>query len=263
MLLGHDMIFWMIAVLAVMIVGISKAGFGGAVGAIATPLIALVMPVSDAAALLLPLLLVADVFTVQHYHKTFDKPSLQVLLPGAIAGIILGALMFTTFSHNERTLKIMIGVIAVAFVLFQTLKPYMFKSLKSHQPSNLWGVLLGITTGFTSTLAHVGGPPATMYLLPKQLPRNVFVGTNALLFFSINLLKLIPYALLGLLSVGNLAVTLTLLPFVFLGTRLGVSLNRNFNDLWFNRVIYTFLFITGLELMFDFNLFDVVLLSRF
>jgi uncharacterized membrane protein YfcA len=110
-------------------------------------------------------------------------------------------------------------------------------------------VTLGGAAGFTSTLAHAGGPPATMYLLPQQLPRGIFVGTNLVFFFLLNLMKLVPYALLGLLQLGNLTTILILAPLAYVGVRLGVVLNKRFSDVWFNRVIYVLLFITGLELV--------------
>ena len=87
------------------------------------------------------------------------------------------------------------------------------------------------------------------YLLPQKLPRNLFVGTTAVFFFIVNLVKLIPYAWLGLLVVGNLAVTILLLPVLFVGTKLGVWLNQRFNEVWFNRIVYGILLLVGLQLI--------------
>ena len=110
-------------------------------------------------------------------------------------------------------------------------------------------MILGAIGGFTSTLAHAGGPPITIYLLPQRLPRNLFVGTTVITFFIINLVKLIPYSVLGLLQVGNLLTVLILSPFAFIGVRIGIYLNRRFEDAWFNRIIYVILFLTGLQLV--------------
>lgn len=241
--------FWITAGLAVILVGISKAGFGGGVGAVATPLMALTISVTDAAAILLPILIVADIFSLRHYWKIYDGQSLKVMLPGAVAGIILGAYLFGYFSDNEQVLKVALGVISLAFVSWYVLRTYIAGAIaKSHPPA--WaGVTLGGAAGFTSTLAHAGGPPATMYLLPQQLPRGIFVGTNLVFFFLLNLMKLVPYALLGLLRVGNLTTVLILAPLAYVGVRLGVFLNKRFTDVWFNRIIYTLLFVTGLELV--------------
>jgi uncharacterized membrane protein YfcA len=233
----------------VILIGVSKAGFGGGVGAIATPLMALTISVTDAAAILLPILIVADLFSIRYYWKVYDERSLKVMLPGAIVGITLAAFVFGYFSHNEQILKVALGIISLAFVTWYMLRVLVTGALtKSHPPA--WaGVTLGGAAGFTSTLAHAGGPPATMYLLPQQLPRGTFVGTNVIFFFVLNLMKLIPYALLGLLQIGNLATIVLLAPLTYVGVRLGIYLNRHFTDVWFNRVIYALLFVTGLELV--------------
>jgi uncharacterized protein len=86
-------------------------------------------------------------------------------------------------------------------------------------------------------------------MLPQQLPRDLFVGTTVLFFTVVNLVKLVPYGALGLLQVGNLLTILILSPLCYLGVRLGLYLNRRFTDIWFNRVIYTLLLLTGIELI--------------
>lgn len=241
--------FWLAAVATALLIGVSKAGFGSGPGVIATPLLSLVMPVPDAAALLLPILLLADFFAVRHYYTQVDKPSLRALLPGALLGIVLGTLFFRQFSDQERVLKLGIGLIALGFVLYQVVRSQVLQVVGQKRPSPRAGFLLGMTSGFTSTLAHVGGPPMMIYLLPQKLPRNLFVGTTAVFFFIVNLVKLIPYAWLGLLVVGNLTVTILLLPVLFLGTRLGIWLNQRFSEVWFNRIIYIILLLVGVQLV--------------
>ena len=242
-------LFWIAAITAVLIVGIAKAGFGGGIGFIATPLIALTTSVAEAAALLLPILIVIDLLSIRHYRGIYDRRSLKLLLPSAIAGIVLGALMFNALRDNDDLLRRALGLLAVLFVVYEVGRTAIYGALEGRRPSKPVGVFLGVLSGFGSTLAHAGGPPATMYLLPQQLPRQIFAGTAVWFFFVINLVKLVPYSLLGLLRVGNLVTILLLLPVAFIGVRLGVYLNRNFDQLWFNRIIYLFLFITGLELL--------------
>lgn len=241
--------FWIAAITSVLFVGIAKAGFGGGVGVLATPLLALAVPVSEAAALLLPILIVVDLFSVHHYRGDVDRPSIRVLLPTALIGVAIGALFFNLFSDNERVLQIMIGIIALAFLAYQFGRNRITTSIAGHRPSRTIGSLLGATAGFTSTLAHVGGPPVAIYLLPQRLPRTFFVGTTALFFLILNAVKLIPYAALGLLRIGNVPVTLVLIPVAFIGVRLGIWLNRRFTDVWFNRVVYFLLFITAIQLI--------------
>lgn len=241
--------FWVTAVLAIILVGVSKAGFGGGVGAIATPLLALTISVADAAALLLPLLIVADLFSLRHYWNIYDARSLRLMIPGGVVGIALGALFFGYFSDNEQVLKVGLGIISLVFVVYQALRALILGALTRAKPPAVAGVALGAAAGFTSTLAHAGGPPATIYLLPQQLPRHIFVGTNVIFFFVLNLVKLVPYWFLGLLRVGNLTTILLLSPLAYVGVALGVYLNRRFSDRWFNRLIYGLLLLTGIELV--------------
>ncbi len=249
MLSDYSAFFWFTAITATLFIGIGKGGFGGAIAAIATPLIALSTSVPEAAALLLPVLLAADVFAVYTYRKTFDAPNLKRILPFALIGIIIASFFFTRFSSNERILKLGLGLIAVGFVIFQLTRTVILKRFESSKPSTFWAAILGTTAGFTSTLAHVGGPPMMIYLLPQNLPKDIFVGTNAILFFTINLIKLVPYALLGLLSVSNLSVSLILIPIALIGIRIGVFLNRRVSQKGFTYFIYFMLLVTGLELI--------------
>jgi uncharacterized membrane protein YfcA len=241
--------FWISAVAAVVMVGIAKAGFGGGVGGVATPLMALTISVADAAALMLPLLIICDFFSVKHYRGHFHRRSVGLLFSGSVAGVALGAWFFGYFSGNERMLQIGIGVLALVFVAFQLLRAVLTGLLQARHPHAAEGVLMGVVSGFTSTLAHAGGPPVSIFLLPQRLPRQLFVGTTVVFFASLNLIKLVPYYQLDLLRLGNLATTLVLAPLCYVGVKLGIYLNGRFNDLWFNRVVYGVLGITGVQLV--------------
>ena len=249
MLPEYSLAFWICAVSAVIFVGIAKAGFGGGIGIVATPLMALTIPVADAAALMLPLLIACDVFAVNHYRTQFDRRAIKLLLPGALLGIGTGAFFFGYFSDNERVLQIGIGALSLLFVLFQATRALIMGVLEKRPPRPGEGVVMGIISGFTSTLAHAGGPPVAIYLLPQRLPRELFVGTTVIFFASINLIKLVPYYELGLLRTGNLMTTLLLAPLSYVGVKLGIYLNRHFSELWFNRLVYTILLLTALQLI--------------
>jgi uncharacterized membrane protein YfcA len=249
MLPDYPPAFWLCAVVAIIVFGISKAGFGGGIGVIATPLVSLTIPVTDAVALLLPLLLIADAFSISHYRLHFNRRSIKLLLPGAFLGIAIGGFFFGSFRGNERILQIAVGVVALWFVLFQVLRALILGILEKRRPGAFEGILMGALSGFSSTLAHAGGPPFTMYLLPQKLPRDLYVGTAVIFFAVLNLLKLIPYHALGLLRVGNLTTIMILGPLTYVGVRLGIYLNRRFTDLWFNRAVYAILVFTGLQLV--------------
>ncbi len=236
-----------------MLVGIAKAGFGGGVGMVATPLMALTISVTDAAAILLPLLIVADIFSIRHYYNQFDLRSIKLMVPGAWVGVLIGGLLFRYFGNpeHEGILRVGLGVLSLVFVLYQFTRARLAGLLAKSNPPDYAGVLFGSAAGFTSTLAHAGGPPATMYLLPQKFPRQIFVGTNVVFFFILNLSKLPVYGYLGLLRIGNLATILILAPLALLGVTLGIWLNKRFSEVWFDRVIYVGLLFTGIELIYS------------
>jgi uncharacterized membrane protein YfcA len=126
--------FWILAAIAVLAVGIGKTGFGGGVGSLATPLMSLVIPVASAAAIMLPLLVISDLFAVYHYRSMFHKRNIILMLPGAMFGITAGAFCFWNFIGNERILQIIIGGISVAFVVFQYLRALIFKIVEGRRP---------------------------------------------------------------------------------------------------------------------------------
>ncbi len=249
MLPDYPTVFWFLAVIAVLFVGIAKAGFGGGVGILATPLMALVIPVADSAAILLPLLIVCDVFAVAHYRRHFHRRSVKLLLPGAALGVGIGALFFGYFSSSERVLQIGLGTLSLFFVAFQALRALILGALTKRRPHGAEGIFMGAISGFTSTLAHAGGPPVTIYLLPQKLPRNLFVGTTVILFAAINQMKLIPYLGLDILRTEHLVAIAILTPLSYAGVKLGIFFNRRFTDRWFNLIVYSILFVAGMQLV--------------
>ena len=253
--------YWFVTCIAVMLIGLSKTGFGPGAGVLATPLVALVMPAHQAVGILLPVLCACDLFSMYFYRRMWHRSALFSLLPGAIVGIAFGALFLWLGVSSEKVLKVGIGIIALLFVAYQSLRTWISASIRKYHPKIWHGWLFGLVAGFTSSVAHAGGPPVVIYLLPQQLGRMLFVGTTVFFFATVNYVKLIPYAWLGLLSSGNLSVSLALMPLVPIGTCLGFWLNRRMTDTIFNRVIYVLLFLMGLKYTFGIDigvLFDTL-----
>ncbi|MFC1866515.1 sulfite exporter TauE/SafE family protein [Thermodesulfobacteriota bacterium] len=249
MLPDYPFMFWIAAIIAVTSFSMAKTGFGSGVGIIATPLLSLTIPVTDAVAILLPLLILTDIQAVSHYRFNFDRRSIKLMIPGAMVGIALGGLFFGYFRGNQRILQFSIGLLALGFVAFQILRVAILGYIEKRRPRAIEGIFMGGLSGFISTLAHAGGPPVVIYLLPQKFPRGLYVGTTVLFFTAVNMTKLIPYYALDLLRVGNLTTIIILAPLTYMGVRLGVFLNQRFSDLWFNRVVYIILFLTGLQLV--------------
>ncbi len=251
------MIFWIFAPLAVILVGIAKAGFGGGVGIVAVPIF--ILATGDAATSLgtmLPILCACDLFAIAHYRNTFDKWNIISLVPGVIIGVALCGYFLGEINKIERAneyLKILIGSVSLIFVLYHIGYAWIMKKLLSYKPKRWHGWLFGTAVGITSTMAHAGGPPATMYLLPQKMGRRLYVGTTVILFTIVNAVKLVPYFYHGMINVERMKISLILLPFVPLGTFLGVWMNKKFNETAFNSVIYVILFILGIKLITGFD----------
>ncbi|SDJ08486.1 hypothetical protein SAMN05216189_1012100 [Pseudomonas delhiensis] len=239
--------FLLVAIPAVLLTGVSKGGFGGALGGIAVPLMALAMPPTQAAALMLPILCMADVTGLRRFYGKWDVRNLKIMLPGALLGVAVGALSFGLLS--ERFIALLIGGIAIAFVLLNAL---VSRAAAQPKPAAVGkGVVLSGIAGFTSFVAHAGGPPVMMYLLPQQLEKVRYIATVNCFFLLTNAIKLVPYALLGQFTWHNLGTSLLLAPIVVLGVWLGIWLQDKVNHLWFYRIARLGLLATGVQLLWE------------
>lgn len=238
--------FYAVAVPAILLVGISKGGFGSGAGMFATPLVALAVPIPQAAAILLPILLVMDAVGLWAYRGVFSRENLRVILAGGVAGVALGALTFRYV--DEAWLRIVLGVIAIAFVLQRLARP---GTTAAARPSTPRGLFWSAFSGLTSTIAHAGGPPLSVYLLPQRLDKAVMVGTTVIFFAVINAVKVAPYAWLGLFDARNLSTSLVLAPLAPVGIFAGVFLMKRMSDAIFYRVCYTLVLLVGAKLLWD------------
>jgi uncharacterized protein len=241
-----DPAFYLVAVAAVLLVGISKGGFGGG-GLFAVPAMALIVPPAQAAAIMLPILLIMDGVGVHAYRRRFDRGAMAVMLPGAVLGIAAGGFAFGLLDPDS--MRLLIGALALGFVAWEVLGRGRLRP--PARPRAWLGALCGGISGFTSTIAHAGGPPAALYLLPLRLDKTVFVGSTVIFFGLVNLLKLVPYALLGQFTTTNLATSLILAPLAPLGVRLGVRLHHRVSQATFYPIIYGIVALTGAKLIWD------------
>jgi hypothetical protein len=248
-MLFTEPVFYILAIPAVFIFGISKGGFGGGLGILAVPLLSLIVSPVQAASVLLPVLCVIDLIGLRAYRWRWDILNLKILIPGAVAGIITGALLFRFMS--PEFFKLLLGIISILFSLDYFYRRFLRLDMVASKAHVIYGSLAGAVAGFTSFIAHAGGPPITMYLLPQRMHPTRFVATTVLLFTVINYLKLIPYGWLGLLGVGNLLTSFILLPFACIGFYAGIWLHSRIPQDVFYRICYLLLFIVGLKLISD------------
>ncbi|HAT31149.1 MAG TPA: hypothetical protein DCW29_09945 [Janthinobacterium sp.] len=242
-----DPLFYAVAIPAIVLIGISKGGFGGVLGGTAVPLMALAVSPRQAASIVLPLLCLTDLFGVRVYFGKWDAAILRTLIPGALAGVALGALSFGWL--DESAVRLLIGAMSLLFVLSRWLMREAPPG--AAPPSALAGACMAAVSGFTSFVAHAGGPPVMMYLLPRRLDKVRFLATINVFFLITNAVKLLPYAWLGQFTLPNLLASLTLAPLVPFGVWLGVWLQKRVGTVWFFRLAQGGLFLTGLQLMYQ------------
>ena len=213
--------FYAVAIPAVLLMGVSKSGFGAGFGSLAVPLMALAVSVPQSVAIFMPILFLMDILGMAAFRKDFDLQLLKFLVPCGLVGIVIGALLFKLLPAH-----IVAGIVGVFTLLFLAQRLLFPPKADSAPPPRWLGAMLTATSGFTSFIAHAGGPPINAYVIPLRLSPVKFTATMAFFFFVINLAKWIPYAWLGLLDTRNLATSLVLLPIAPFGVWFGGWLAR-------------------------------------
>jgi len=245
--------FYAVAIVAVLITGIAKGAFGQGSGGIAVPLMSMFIAPPEAAGIMLPILCAMDLFSVHAYRGRWSREHLAAMLPGALIGIALGAIAFGTLPVNG--VRLLLGIISVTFALNQWFRfserIAAYFATERERPGAAAGAFWGAVSGFTSTLAHAGGPPFAIYMLGQRVDKTLFVGTSAVFFLIVNFVKLVPYYVLGQLNGGNLTTALLFSPLVPIGVWLGVYLHRSIAQRTFFNLSYSLLLATGVKLIWD------------
>jgi len=256
---------YVLAGIAIFFIGLSKAGFGGGLGVLVTPVCVIafnsipsITPMATIG-ILLPLLCVGDVFSLYSYWGKWRKENFFFLLPGILLGIILGVRLFGRFTASH--LNFIIGLIAIWFVIFQWLKNFLNRKSEVYKPNYKNGTIYGFFLGLTSTFAHGAGPVATMYLLPQKMKKEIYMGTTIFIFSFVNLFKLPFFAIdqsminlpffteTAIINWQTIKIGLCYSPLVPLGVWTGIWLNRKFSETQFVVIIYVLTGLTGLDLV--------------
>ena len=213
---------------------------------VAVPLMALAMPPTQAAAILLPILVFMDIVVVKTYWGVFDARALRLLMPAAMLGIIAGYLVAE--SMNDDYMRILMGALSLVFGA-QNLRGFASRASTDHHAGS--AAVYGTLAGFTSFSIHAGGPPFTMYLMPKKLSPLLFAGTAGIFFAVVNAVKLLPYYFLGQFSSENLLYSLALVPLAPVGVKIGHYLVLRSDPGFYYRVISFFMLVVGIKLLYD------------
>lgn len=235
--------------LAALFAGVSKGGFGSGAAFAGAAILALFVPPGMALGIMLPLLMLIDVATLRPYWRQWGGHEARVLILGGLPGVALGVIFYRM--ADEDLLRLLIGLIALGFVLWQVLvRGGVVRGARRAMPG--WaGMLAGTVAGFTSFVSHAGGPPAAVYLLSRDIDKTRYQATTVILFFTLNIAKAVPYGLLGLFTPQTLMIDLALAPFALIGTWIGIRAHRAVPDRVFFGLTYVLLAVTGTKLILD------------
>src|SRR5882757_9822986 len=237
----------LIAFAGVFLICFMKGSFGGGFSIVGIPLLSIVMDPVTAGGLLAPLFIAMDLFALFYWKpSTWSKPDLVLLLPGLIVGIAAGYLLFRVLDH--RAIAIVMAVVTLIFVGLwfagsgeATIRPRSAPK----------AVAAGLSSGITTMVAHSGGPPLAMYLLPLGLSKEIYAGTTSLFFTVGNATKAVPWLLL-VRPTGNMcalmAICLLAIPS---GVWLGWRLQGRLDQRQMYRIVYALLIVTALKLLWD------------
>ena len=247
MTINLHLFFFMTAVVA-FIIGVAKGGLGGMLGALATPMMALVMPPEKVLGIVLPILMIGDIFAVGLHWGHWNRKLILLLLPGSVIGVTIGTIFIT--NAPTSVLRIGLGVIVLVFAIYKIFEKRIL-SLLSYRPRNWHGLLMGTITGFSSALAHTGGPPVSIYLLMQDVTPRVFIATSALFFMILNWIKVPYYLYAGLFDFQRLLGIIWLMPLVPLGAWFGRWAVTQVSKQTFERVIVGLLAVSAVLLILE------------
>nr|WP_315593861.1 sulfite exporter TauE/SafE family protein [uncultured Cupriavidus sp.] len=224
-----------------------KGAFGGGFAIVGIPLLSLVMDPVAAGGLLAPLFIAMDLFSLRYWKpSTWSRPDLRLLVPGLVVGIGLGYLLFRVLDH--RAISIVMAVVTLVFVGLWLLRGGEVVVQPRSSPK---AVAAGLTSGITTMVAHSGGPPLAIYLLPLGLSKQVYAGTTSMFFTVGNIVKAVPWLALAT-PVGAvwklMAICLLAIPS---GVWLGWRLHDKLDQRQMYRACYGLLVVTAMKLLWD------------
>jgi uncharacterized membrane protein YfcA len=237
-------VYFVVAV-GMFLVGMSKGGLGATLSAVTVPIMALVLPIKDVIGMMPPVLMLADALAVGVHWKKWDNRMVLLLIPASLIGVTIGTLFLA--NAPARLIRIVLGVIVMLFAVYKLFEKRIFKKA-TYSPRNWHGLLAGSTAGFTSSVAHPGGPPVAIYLLLQNVQPRVFAATSAIFFLILNYIKVPFYYVADIFNFDLLQQLLWLLPMVPVGVWAGKWVVARVSKELFDNIILSLLIISALLL---------------
>ncbi|MEM1430791.1 MAG: sulfite exporter TauE/SafE family protein [Pseudomonadota bacterium] len=229
--------------------GISKGGFGSGAAFASALLLALIVDPATALGIMLPVLLLIDALTLRPFWGQWHGPSARALILGGIPGVGLGIALFAVASDD--VLRLLIAAVALGFVAWQLAGQMRWIRVRPAPFRWSAGLGTGVLAGFTSFISHAGGPAVAVFLLAQGLAKTTFQATTVIAFAVLNLVKAVPYGVMGFFTAETLMLGLWLAPAAVLGTWIGIKAHARVPETLFFSITYVLLTITGLKLVWD------------
>ena len=245
----YDFSFFIIAAAAMVFSGISKAGFGSGPSFAGASLLSIFIDPAVALGITLPLFMLADVVALPPFWNKWSWPAIKPIVLGSLPGVGLGVFLYR--SADADLLRVLLGLISLAFVCYQVLQIVGFFSSTPRKLSTRIGGLVGSIAGFTSFISHAGGPPVAVYLLAQEMDKTTYHSSTVLIFTIINIFKFVPYAFLGMFTLETLWIDAILAAFILFGALVGIRAHVLVPEKLFFIPNYAMLLIIGIKLLWD------------
>lgn len=244
----YSSLFLLCVIPSIMLYGIAKSGLGGSLSLISIPLMTIVMPLSQALAIILPILILSDIVAVYKFRKQFDLDTVKLMTIGGGIGVAIGSLTYTYFS--ESLIKFLIGLMGFLF----TTHYFIFKRKKiiPLKKSMLKGGTSSMVAGFASFCAHAGGTPTSIYLLPLRFKKEIYVGTRVIFFMFLNLIKLPFYVHLSFINLESLKQSIIFFPASLVGIYVGIQILKRIEEKLFYNIVYLLILISSIRLIIEY-----------
>ncbi|SDL70811.1 sulfite exporter TauE/SafE family protein [Sediminibacillus halophilus] len=239
---------WLIVILCSVFIGFAKAGIPS-LGILVVTVMMFVFPAKQSVGILVPMLIIGDIFAVTYYRRNVVWKYLISLLPWVLAGIVAG--YFVLDHVSSRQLKPLVGSIVLSMVLLHVFRSKLGERFNQLLPESNWfTVFMGVLGGFTTMVGNAAGGVMAVYLLVKGLPKQEFIGTGAWFFLCVNIIKVPFYISLGLITTDSALFNLYMTAAIIAGAFLGVYLLKFIPQKTFQVLVLCFAALGAVRLLF-------------
>jgi uncharacterized membrane protein YfcA len=243
-----SMIQWAVLILSTIFIGLTKAGIPS-LGVLVVTVLMFVFPAKESIGILLPMLIIGDIFAVIYFRRNVVWKYLFSLMPWVLMGIAIG--FFVLDIVNDEQLKPIIGILVLSLSILHVCRERFGEKFNQMLPHSIWfSIFMGILAGFTTMVGNAAGGIMVIYLLVKGLPKKEFIGTGAWFFMFVNVVKIPLYIYLGLITLESISLNVWFIPTILIGAYLGTKILPLLPQKTFQKLVLGFATVGALRLIF-------------